>query len=116
MRKSQTEVCATSAQRFRENSQTMMIGRLHLSKSTLVAGLILLLPMIAAANVTLPDVINSSMVLQRDRPVSIWGQADPGESVTVRFGDQIKTVVAGADGKWSVRLNALHANATPATM
>jgi sialate O-acetylesterase len=68
------------------------------------------------ANVTLPDVISSSMVLQREQRIPIWGKADPGESVTVTFNRHSKTVVADKDGKWLVRLNSLHANATPSTL
>jgi sialate O-acetylesterase len=71
---------------------------------------------VTRANVTLPDVISSSMVLQRDRPVPIWGKADPGESVTVRFGNQTKTVVTGADGNWIIRLRPMRASSTPAVM
>ena len=70
----------------------------------------------ARANVVLPDVISSGMVLQRDHAVPIWGQADPGESVTVRFANQSRTVIAGNDGKWRVNLDPLRANATPAIM
>jgi sialate O-acetylesterase len=70
----------------------------------------------AAANVTLPDVISDAMVLQRDRAVPIWGKADPGESVTVKFGNQAKTAVAGADGKWIIRLGPMRSSATPQTM
>lgn len=70
----------------------------------------------AYANVTLPDVIGSSMVLQREQHVPIWGKADPGESVTVTFGKQSKTAVADKDGKWLVRLNPLKVNATPASL
>ena len=72
--------------------------------------------MTAAANVTLPDVISDAMVLQRDRAVPIWGKADPGESVTVKFANQAKTAVAGGDGKWIIRLSPMRASATPQTM
>ena len=71
--------------------------------------LLLTLQIVAHANVTLPDVISSSMVLQRDRAVPIWGQAEPGESVTVSFGKQTKTTTADANGNWSVRLSPMHA-------
>jgi sialate O-acetylesterase len=70
----------------------------------------------ARADVHLPDVINSSMVLQRDHAVPIWGTADPGETVTVTFAGQKKNANADKDGKWLVRLKPLKANATPATM
>src|SRR5215510_10956660 len=83
----------------------------------LKASLFLILSAIAAsANVSLPDVISDSMVLQRDRPVPIWGMADPGEQVAITFAGQTKTTVASANGKWLVRLNAMRANPTPAVM
>jgi hypothetical protein len=37
----------------------------------------------ARADVKLPHVIGSHMVVQQQRPVVIWGWADPGEAVTV---------------------------------
>src|SRR5262245_60471415 len=68
------------------------------------------------ANVTLPDVISSGMILQRDRAVPIWGTAEPGETVTVRFAGQARTATADEDGKWIIRLSALRANTAAATM
>jgi sialate O-acetylesterase len=68
------------------------------------------------ANVVLPDVISEAMVLQRDRPIAIWGRADAGEVVTVRFAGQVKKATAASDGKWVVKLDPLRASATPATM
>ena len=68
------------------------------------------------ANVVLPDVLSSGMVLQRDQKIPIWGKADPGEAITVTFGKQTKKTTADKDGKWLVRLNPLKANATPATL
>src|SRR5437867_247499 len=83
----------------------------------LIATILVLLAAVAGrANVVLPDVIGAAMVLQRDRAVPIWGQADPGEVVTVRFAGQSKRTTAGVDGKWLVKLDSLHATATPATM
>ena len=68
------------------------------------------------ANVLLPDVIGEGMVLQQNQKAPIWGKADPGEAVTVRFGGQSKSTTASAEGKWLVKLDPMHANATPATM
>src|SRR5437899_3015342 len=67
----------------------------------------------AHANVTLPDVLGDSMVLQSGHGVPIWGTANPGEAITVRFANQTKKTVAGADGKWRATLDALRVNATP---
>jgi sialate O-acetylesterase len=86
-------------------------------KKLVVILLLLSVSAIAAqANVILPDVIGDAMVLQRDQAIPVWGKADPGESVTVRFGNQAKTAVTDAEGKWIIRLGAMRASATPATM
>ena len=68
------------------------------------------------ANVSLPDVIGEGMVLQQKQKVPIWGNADSGEAVTVRFAGQAKKTTAAANGKWLIKLDPLSANATPATM
>lgn len=51
------------------------------------------------------------MVLQRHKPIPVWGWADAGEKVTVELSGsgiagKIKTVKAGKDGKWMLRLDA----------
>ncbi len=78
--------------------------------------LVLSFASVVRANVTLPDVISRSMVLQRDQSVPIWGKADPGEAVTVRFNGQVKTTTTGADGRWMIRLSPMRAKATPVVM
>lgn len=56
------------------------------------------------------------MVLQRDKPVAIWGWTDPGQRVTVSFAGQSKATTAGPDGRWSVTLDPLPANAESRTL
>lgn len=68
------------------------------------------------ANVSLPSVVGSNMVLQRDQPLPLWGWADSGEKVTVTFAGQTKEVTTDASGKWSVKLDAMPANAQPQAM
>ena len=63
----------------------------------------------AGADVKLPPVISSHMVLQRDLAVPIWGSAAPGEKVIVKFRTQEKTATADDKGKWTVKLDALTA-------
>src|ERR1700730_2039430 len=85
--------------------------------SCLIAAVILLTAAaVADANVSLPDVIASGMVLQRDRAVPIWGKADAGETVTVGFGKQTRNATADGEGKWRVNLNPLRASTTAETM
>jgi len=61
-------------------------------------------PAIAAAEVRLPALVGSHMVLQRDAPARIWGWAAPGEAVRVGVGAAKGEAVAGADGRWSLDL------------
>lgn len=68
------------------------------------------------ADVKLPSVFSDHLVLQRDKPVAVWGTADAGEAVTVTFGGQSKQATAGADGSWKVALDALKASAEPAEL
>lgn len=82
----------------------------------ILAVIVLAVAAVARANVTLPDVVSSGMVLQRDQAVPIWGTADPGEAVTVSFGGQKKTTTADANGRWLIRLRPLKATATPAVL
>jgi sialate O-acetylesterase len=70
----------------------------------------------AQANVVLPRVLGHNMVLQRDKPVAIWGTAAPGEAVAVQFGAQNPRTVADASGHWQVMLKPLAASATPADL
>jgi len=63
----------------------------------------------ARGDVTLPAVVGSHMVLQRDLPLPIWGWADPGEEVTVVFGKQKATAKADVSGKWQVKLDPIPA-------
>lgn len=66
----------------------------------------------AMAAVRLAKIFGDHMVLQREKEVPVWGWADTGENVTVNFGGQTKTAKAGTDGKWTVRLESMKANAT----
>jgi sialate O-acetylesterase len=78
--------------------------------SLLAAGLVAMFPGLVSADVKLPTVIDSHMVVQRDAPIVIWGSADAGEKVTVTMGDASAEAAAGDNGKWSVSLPARKAD------
>ncbi|GAB3790649.1 sialate O-acetylesterase [Spirosoma horti] len=63
----------------------------------------------AFADVRLPAVFGSHMVLQRRKPVPVWGWAEAGEKVTVTLNNQTKTTKADKAGKWRVTLDAMEA-------
>ena len=62
------------------------------------------------ADIHLPKVIDSEMILQRNTAVPIWGWADQGEQVTVEFGGQTKTAMPNKKGKWMIALDPLKAS------
>jgi sialate O-acetylesterase len=75
----------------------------------LVTALVLAAASPLAAAIKLPSVIGDHMVIQRDKPVAVWGWADPSESVNVRLGSAEVTVKAGPDGLFAATLPTLKA-------
>lgn len=56
------------------------------------------------ADPVLPHLIGDHMVLQQQREIHIWGQADPGEHIAVTLAGQSRTTQGDANGHWSVLL------------
>jgi sialate O-acetylesterase len=78
--------------------------------------LLIALGLTAQAELKLPAIIGDNMILQQKQVNPIWGWDTPGTDVTVTFAGQTKTAKAGADGKWTVKLDAVPANAKPAIL
>ncbi|MEQ8787257.1 MAG: hypothetical protein RIC55_13210 [Pirellulaceae bacterium] len=62
------------------------------------------------------NVFQSNMVLQRDKPINVWGWAEPGEQVTVTFAGERASAEAGKDRAWKITLSALPADGNPQPM
>jgi len=58
----------------------------------------------ASAQVVLPRILSSHMVIERDLPVHVWGMAAPGEQVSVSFRGQTGSTTAGELGRWNLYL------------
>src|SRR5450631_796182 len=84
--------------------------------SVCIAALGLSFAATARADVKLPAVIDSHMVLQRDRPLPIWGWAEPGEEVTVTLDAQKASTKADEKGNWKVTLKPVSADGKTHTM
>jgi sialate O-acetylesterase len=67
-----------------------------------------LLTIQAKADVSVPRLISDGAIFQRDKPITIWGWADEGEAVTVKFAGKEKKTIA-KEGGWSVQFPALKA-------
>lgn len=70
----------------------------------LAAGLI---PLPARAELKLPRIFGSSMVLQQGQQNPVWGWDDSGQKVTVSVDGQSASATAGNDGVWRVSLPEL---------
>ncbi len=73
--------------------------------------------LLQAAPLKLHTIFSSHMVLQRDQPITIWGWADVGDKVTVKFAGQTAEATAAGDaGRWEVKFPAREASAEPLTL
>lgn len=63
------------------------------------------------ADVSLAGVFADRMVVQRDKPLVVWGTAKPGEKVTVEFSGKTTSAVADEKGSWRAMLEPLDADA-----
>lgn len=68
------------------------------------------------ADVQLASLFREGAVLQQGKSVAIWGFADPGEQVTVKFKGQEKHAETAEDGRWLTHLDPLAASAEPAEL
>jgi sialate O-acetylesterase len=74
----------------------------------LLAGLLFSFQIITA-EIRMPVIFQSNMVLQRDKEISIWGFANAGEKITINFDGQQYNTVTTKDKKWLVNLSAHNA-------
>ncbi|MFU8849283.1 MAG: hypothetical protein ACNA77_11280, partial [Opitutales bacterium] len=85
----------------------------------------------AAAPLKLHAVFADHMVIQRDKPITVWGWAQPGKTIHVKFGEETAQAQVGAavhvevfgmaeeyagKGRWHVTFPAREASAEPTTL
>ncbi len=85
--------------------KTLRISRLLTSTLTLL----ILLPSLSLADVKVPTLFSDHMVLQREKPIRIWGRADPGEAVIVSLNGESARTKASRKGNWRLELPAMDA-------
>jgi sialate O-acetylesterase len=67
----------------------------------------------ASSPLRLPAIVSDGMVLQRDKPVAVWGWDSPGALVTVTFAGRTTTATTGTDGRWMTQLGPLPMSSEP---
>ena len=66
-----------------------------------------------AGTLKIHGVFSSNMVIQRDKPIKIWGWSKPGGKVSVQFGQEKAEAAADAKaGRWEVTFPAQEADPT----
>lgn len=73
-------------------------------KKYIVIFLVFVASVKAYANIKLPSLVGDNMVLQRDKPLTIWGWADAGEKIAIFFLGRNYTTQTLPNGKWSFLL------------
>lgn len=63
----------------------------------------------ALADVKVNDLFSDDAVLQRQKPITVWGTADPNEMVLVKLDTQSQVATADKDGNWKVKLLPMRA-------
>ncbi len=90
------------------------------SRLRLIAAAVIALAAIAPATATsaesgalrVHNIFRSNMVIQRDKPITIWGWAQSSRKVSVQFGEAKAEATAGDEtGRWEVTFPARQANA-----
>jgi sialate O-acetylesterase len=71
--------------------------------------LLFLTATLATAQLKVARIFGDHMVLQREKPVQVWGWANKGDKVDLTFNQQKTSTKADANGKWMAQLPAMPA-------
>ena len=67
--------------------------------------LLIAIPQLVAAKLTLPILVGDGMVLQRDVLIPVWGWANPSENIQVEFKGKVYAAKANTQGRWELKLD-----------
>jgi sialate O-acetylesterase len=71
----------------------------------IITGVLLLLAGVhASAQLRLSPIFGDHMILQRDKPLKIWGDAGNGETIRITIGQSKGKVIADKNGHWMITL------------
>ncbi|WP_295715082.1 sialate O-acetylesterase [Mucilaginibacter sp.] len=64
----------------------------------------LIIPLLSFGQLSLPAIFADNMILQRNQPVAMWGNAEPGKIITIKVLRQVHNATADKNGRWKVVL------------
>jgi len=85
-------------------------------RARVISNFLLLSGICCAAELSLPTVFSDHMVVQRERPVPVWGAAQAGSEITVEFAGQKKRTIADDENRWHLTLDPMAAVTDPLEM
>lgn len=68
------------------------------------------------STIIMPTLFSDNMVLQRDKPIKVWGEVLPNEPVSISFDGQIYTTQCDVNGKFNAVLPAISASSNIYTL
>ncbi|WP_317192031.1 sialate O-acetylesterase [Salegentibacter maritimus] len=70
----------------------------------------------ALAQIEISEIFTSNMVLQRDKPIKIWGKGVPGDKLQVNFLNETAKASVRADSTWQIVFKKQQATTKPQTL
>jgi len=104
-------VTKETANRVIRHNSERVFRKLTLSFQWMVISIPVWIATEVMADVRMPPIFCDHMVVQHDAPMPIWGMAEVGEKVTVRFAGQSHTETTDPQGKWLIRLDPIQVSA-----
>jgi sialate O-acetylesterase len=74
------------------------------------------IPFIGKGQISLSKIFTNNMVLQRDKPIVIWGKGNPQDFIKVTLCGKSQTTKVQTDGTWKIRFQAMPASSLPQTL
>jgi sialate O-acetylesterase len=71
---------------------------------------------LATAQLKLAVPFSDNMVLQRNRPILVWGEGVPGKTIACSLGEEAATTTVSAAGQWTITLPARKETDKPLVM
>ena len=75
--------------------------------------IIICFPLLGSAQLRMGKIFSDNMILQRDKPVHVWGKATPGSTVIATFAAEERSTIVKPDASWDVYFSKQKANARP---
>jgi sialate O-acetylesterase len=77
---------------------------------------IALLPFAGRSEIILGSIFKDGAILQREKPIPVWGRAQPGEKLTITYREQTLNTTVDAAGRWIAYFEAMPGSTEPADL